>query len=164
MTFGCYCTFCSVIITGLCLIYVFSTVFLLKSDLQHLYYVCMCMPCFLTNERNKKRNTYVSNNDDKLSYKCTGPFILQPLFQKSGSANSDFFLVNHFSRTRKKGGLQYKSTFLEPLFSNRYSRTTFLKPLFSNHLNKWLQIKCPIVYLLIFLFQNSQSELRADCL
>ena len=78
--------------------------------------------------------------------KSTGPFILQPLFQKnvekwfqkSGSSNSDFFfwsttflepekiwiygikppffLVNHFSRTR----------FLEPDFSNQISRTTFL--------------------------------------
>ena len=38
-------------------------------------------------------------------------------FQKSGSANSDFFLVNHFSPT----------IFLEPDFSNQISQTRFLR-------------------------------------
>ena len=36
------------------------------------------------------------------------------------SINPPFFLVNHFSRTRKK------SKFEEPFFSNQISRTTFL--------------------------------------
>ena len=82
----------------------------------------------------------------------TGAFNLQPVFQKSvekwfqksGSANSIFFLANHFSRTRKKGVY----TINPPCFLvNHLSRTTFFEPFFSNHLEKWLQIKwlkpCP---------------------
>ena len=57
-----------------------------------------------------------------------GPFILQPLFQKSvekwfqksGSSNSDFFSG-------------------QPLFSNQNSRTRFLEPLFSNHFSTTFQ-------------------------
>ena len=79
----------------------------------------------------------------------TGAFNLQPLFQKSvekwfqksDSANSDFFfLVNHFSRTRKNVDLQYKTAFFsgQPLFLNHFSQTRFLKLLFSNLKKMWI--------------------------
>ena len=81
---------------------------------------------------------------------------------KSGSSNSYFFfLVNHFSWTRKKSEFAellfsnlkkmwiysisppfFLSTiFLESDFSNQISRTRFLDPHFYTFLEKWLQIK-----------------------
>ena len=71
-----------------------------------------------------------------LSY---GPFILRPRFWKSVEKwffkLGFFFLVNHFSRTRKNVDLRYKTIFFsgQPLFSNQISWTRFLAPLFSNH-------------------------------
>ena len=66
------------------------------------------------------------------------PFNLQPLFEKSGSATWKthlFFLVNHFSWTRKKIWV-CRTTFLEPDFSNQIFRTRFLKPDFLNQISK----------------------------
>ena len=59
-----------------------------------------------------------------------------------------FFLVNHFSPTRKKVDLWYKTTFFsgQPLFPSQISRTTFLEPLFNTFLEKWLQIKWSSVF------------------
>ena len=51
-----------------------------------------------------------------------------------------FFLVNHFSRTRKKIQV-WRTVFLEPDFSSQISQTRFLEPLFYTFLEKWLQIK-----------------------
>ena len=65
--------------------------------------------------------------------------VLEKWFFKLGF----FFLVNHFSRTRKNLDLWYKTTFFsgQPLFSNQISQTRFLEPLFYTFLEKWLQIK-----------------------
>ena len=57
--------------------------------------------------------------------------VLEEWFFKLGF----FFLVNHFSRTRKNVDLWYKTIFFsgQPLFSNQISWTRFLEPDFSNH-------------------------------
>ena len=75
----------------------------------------------------------------------SGPFILQPLsqksvekwFQKSGSAKLDFFFWSTTFLQPEKCGFMvqnhlffWSTTFLEPDFSNQISQTTFLKPLF----------------------------------
>ena len=60
--------------------------------------------------------------------------VLEKWFFKLGF----FFLVNHFSWTRKNVDLWYKTTFfsVQPLFSNQISQTRFLKPYFSNQISK----------------------------
>ena len=49
-----------------------------------------------------------------------------------------FFLVNHFSQTRKKVDLWYKTIFFsgQPLFLNQISPNRFLLPDFSNQISK----------------------------
>ena len=90
-----------------------------------------------------------------------GPFITQPLFlekcrkvvlEKWSIKLGFFFLVNHFSRTRKKVDLYYKTTFFsgQPLFSNHFSRTRFLKLDFLNQIstnckNRGRRINGPLV-------------------
>ena len=56
--------------------------------------------------------------------------VLEKWFFKLGI----FFLVNHFSRTRKNVNLWYKTTFFsgQPLFSNQISWTRFFEPDFWN--------------------------------
>ena len=61
------------------------------------------------------------------------------------SINPPFFLVNHFSRTRKKIQV-WRTIFHQPDFSNQISRTRFLEPLFYTFLEKWLQIKWSFGY------------------
>ena len=57
--------------------------------------------------------------------------VLKKWFFKLGS----FFLVNHFSQTRKNVDLWHKTIFFsgQPLFSNQISWTRFLEPYFSIH-------------------------------
>ena len=67
-----------------------------------------------------------------------------------------FFLVNHFSRTRKKIRV-CRTTFLQPEKKIRVCRTTFLEPHFYIFLEKWLQIKWPTVLCI-------QGENRLVCI
>jgi len=60
--------------------------------------------------------------------------VLEKWFHKL----SFFFLVNHFSRARKKVDLWYKTIFFsgQPLFSNHIFRAIFPQPDFSNQISK----------------------------
>ena len=100
----------------------------------------------------KVKTFFVSRSHDIQEY--MGPFILQPLFQKSvekwfqksGSANSDLFF--------------WSTTFLEPDFSNQISRTTFPEPLFYTFLEKWLQIKWSSEYTKISLTNKNNKAVH----
>merc|ERR1719203_629348 len=93
-------------------------------------YACTLM---LWREQGKIKIQWTIYSATSFLEKCR-KVILEKWFFKLGF----FFLVNHFSRTRKNLDLWYKTTFFsgQPLFSNHFSRTTFLEPDFSKQISQ----------------------------
>ena len=88
----------------------------------------------------------------KLGFFFWSTTFLQPEKRWIHGIKPPFFLVNHFSQTR----------FLEPDFSNHFSRTTFL-----HFLEKWLQIKWSSAFVLVLKgqkFRHSPGTNSKFCL